>query len=116
MLDLPATAVICSCENISKGQLTELLDDGTAQSVKDLAGCCGAGTGCGGCKPMLNNLVDSYLKSQGKVVRNVICDHFPYTRQELRDLIGPQKDQRLRRCLEPGWPRRRLRNLQTGPG
>ncbi|OAV44568.1 nitrite reductase large subunit NirB [Lewinella sp. 4G2] len=87
VLDLPATAVICSCENITKGQLTELLDDGKAQSVKDLAGCCGAGTGCGGCKPMISDLVDSHLKAQGKVVRNVICDHFPYTRQELRDLV-----------------------------
>ncbi|MEM6769715.1 MAG: nitrite reductase large subunit NirB, partial [Bacteroidota bacterium] len=87
VLDLPAAAVICSCENISKGQLTELLDSGEAQSVKDLATCCKAGTGCGGCKPMLNDLVDRYLKSQGKVVRNVISETFPYTRQELRDLI-----------------------------
>jgi nitrite reductase (NADH) large subunit len=36
---------------------------------------------------MISDLVDRYLKSQGKVVRNVICEHFPYTRQELRDLI-----------------------------
>jgi len=87
VLDLPDTAVICSCENISKGQMTDFLDSGEAQSVKDLGGCCGAGTGCGGCKPMISDLVDSYLKSQGKVVRNLICEHFPYTRQELRDLI-----------------------------
>lgn len=87
VLDLPDAAVICSCENISKGQITELLDSGEAQSVKDLGVCCKAGTGCGGCKPMLSDLVDTYLKSQGKVVRNLICEHFPYTRQELRDLI-----------------------------
>lgn len=87
VLDLPAAAVICSCENITKGALTDLLDTGEAQSVKDLATCCKAGTGCGGCKPMLSDLVDRYLKSQGKVVRNVISEHFPYTRQELRDLI-----------------------------
>ncbi|MEL7160692.1 MAG: nitrite reductase large subunit NirB, partial [Bacteroidota bacterium] len=87
VLDLPDAAVICSCENVSKGQITELLDSGEAQSVKDLGTCCKAGTGCGGCKPMLTDLVDQYLKSQGKVVRNVICEHFPYTRQELRDLI-----------------------------
>jgi nitrite reductase (NADH) large subunit len=87
VLDLPDTAVICSCENITKGRMTELLDSGEAQSVKDLGTCCKAGTGCGGCKPMISDLVDSYLKSQGKVVRNLICEHFPYTRQELRDLI-----------------------------
>ncbi|MEM9527025.1 MAG: nitrite reductase large subunit NirB [Bacteroidota bacterium] len=87
VLDLPDAAVICSCENVTKGSLCGHLDDGSAQSVKGLAKCTGAGTGCGGCKPMLTDLVDRYLKSQGKVVRNVICGHFPYTRQELRDLV-----------------------------
>lgn len=87
VLDLPEDAIICSCENISKGTLTNFLHEGEAQSVKDLAHCCKAGTGCGGCKPILSDLVDRYLKSQGKVVRNVICEHFPYSRQEIRDLI-----------------------------
>lgn len=87
VLDLPDTAIICSCENVDKGSLCSLLDDGSASSVADLSACTKAGSGCGGCKPILNDLVDRYLKSQGKVVRNVICEHFPYTRQELRDLI-----------------------------
>ena len=87
VLDLPEAAVICSCENVTKGTLCGHLDDGSAQSVGDLVGCTKAGSGCGGCKPMLTDLVESYLKSQGKVVRNVICEHFPYTRQELRDLV-----------------------------
>lgn len=87
VLDLPETAEICSCESITKGRLTNLLDSGEAASVKDLGKCCGAGTGCGGCKPMLSDLVDQYMKSQGKVIRNTVCEHFPYTRQELRDLI-----------------------------
>lgn len=87
VLDLPDTAVICSCENVTKGSLCGFLDDGSASSVADLAACTKAGSGCGGCKPILTDLVDRYLKSQGKVVRNIICEHFPYTRQELRDLI-----------------------------
>ncbi|MEM9930172.1 MAG: nitrite reductase large subunit NirB [Bacteroidota bacterium] len=87
VLDLPDDAVICSCENVTKGTLCCHLDDGSAQSVKDLVSCTKAGSGCGGCKPMLTDLVESYLKSQGKVVRNVICEHFDYSRQELRDLI-----------------------------
>ena len=87
VLDLPDAAVICSCENLTKGTLCAALDGGSAESVAGLIGCTGAGTGCGGCKPMLGDLVDRYLKSQGRVVRNVICAHFDYTRQELRDLV-----------------------------
>lgn len=87
VLDLPDTAIICSCENIDKGTLCSLMDDGSASSVSELAACSKAGSGCGGCKPILADLVERHLKSQGKVVRNLICEHFPYTRQELRDLI-----------------------------
>ena len=87
VLDLPDAAVICSCENVTKARLCGHLDDGSAESVKGLTKCTGAGTGCGGCKPMLSDLVDGYLKAQGRVVRNVICEHFDYTRQELRDLV-----------------------------
>ncbi|PPK88387.1 nitrite reductase (NADH) large subunit [Neolewinella xylanilytica] len=87
VLDLPDAAVICSCENVTKGKLCGLLEDGSAASVKELVGCTGAGTGCGGCKPILSDVVENYLKAQGKVVRNVICEHFPFTRQELRDLV-----------------------------
>ncbi|WP_116126529.1 nitrite reductase large subunit NirB [Lewinella sp. IMCC34183] len=87
VLDLPDAAVICSCENITKGRLCGALDAGEADSVKGLVACTGAGTGCGGCKPILSDLVDNYMKARGKVVRNTICEHFDYTRQELRDLV-----------------------------
>ena len=87
VLDLPDAAVICSCENVTKGTLCGELAEGGASSVKELVACTKAGTGCGGCKPILSDLVENYLKAQGKVVRNTICEHFPYTRQELRDLV-----------------------------
>ncbi|MCP9236563.1 nitrite reductase large subunit NirB [Lewinella sp. JB7] len=85
--ELPEAAVICSCENITKGQLCGHLEAEQAHSVKDLIACTGAGTGCGGCKPILSDLVEQHLKARGKVVRHLLCEHFPHTRQELRDLI-----------------------------
>ena len=87
VLDLPDAAVICSCENVTKGKICGVLSAGEAASVPGLVACTKAGTGCGGCKPMLTDLVEGYLKSQGKVVRNTICEHFAFTRQELRDLV-----------------------------
>ncbi|MEO6452986.1 MAG: (2Fe-2S)-binding protein, partial [Ginsengibacter sp.] len=46
-----------------------------------------AGTGCGGCIPMVKDLMVHTMKSQGKYIRNVLCEHFNYSRQELYDLI-----------------------------
>lgn len=49
--------------------------------------CTKSGTGCGGCVPMLDDLLTFSMKSRGKEVRKVVCEHFKYTRQELFYLI-----------------------------
>tara|TARA_B110001454_G_scaffold213196_1_gene230995 strand:- start:1671 stop:4184 length:2514 start_codon:yes stop_codon:yes gene_type:complete len=90
-LDLPDTAQICSCENVSKGQICGAIKD---DSCEDLAGVIlstKASTSCGGCKPMVTDLVNETLKSLGKTVKNVICEHFDYSRQELYGIIKAKK-------------------------
>ncbi|MBZ0287400.1 MAG: nitrite reductase (NAD(P)H), partial [Anaerolineae bacterium] len=53
----------------------------------DVKRCTLAGTGCGGCVPMLTDILKSEMKRAGKKVINHICEHFPYSRQELYHLI-----------------------------
>jgi nitrite reductase (NADH) large subunit len=48
-------------------------------------------TGCGGCKPMVVDLVNETLKSLGKEVKETICEHFEYTRQELYGILKIKK-------------------------
>ena len=83
---LPDDAYICSCESISKGTICTEVKNGT-ETVEAIKKCTRAGTGCGGCVPMIKDLVNYTLKAEGKYVRNVICEHFNYSRQELYDLI-----------------------------
>nr|WP_321412728.1 nitrite reductase large subunit NirB [uncultured Carboxylicivirga sp.] len=87
VLDLPDDAVICSCENITKGNIVSAIEEGELTNVGQIKKCTKAGTGCGGCAPMLSDLMDAVLKASGKEVKKVICEHFAYTRQELFDLI-----------------------------
>jgi nitrite reductase (NADH) large subunit len=49
--------------------------------------CTKAGTGCGGCIPLVKDLINESLKKQGKAINQAICEHFQYSRQELYDLI-----------------------------
>jgi nitrite reductase (NADH) large subunit len=83
---LPAEAVICSCEGITKAAICEAVAAG-CETVDGIKKCTKAGTGCGGCVPMIKDLMVSALKSQGKAVRNVLCEHFDYSRQELYDIV-----------------------------
>jgi nitrite reductase (NADH) large subunit len=83
---LPDDALICSCEGISKAAVVNAVNDG-CENVDGIKKCTRAGTGCGGCVPMLKDIMVNTMKSQGKYIRNLVCEHFGYSRQELFDLV-----------------------------
>jgi len=83
---LPATAIICSCHNVSKGDIVEAMDAGYL-ALGDVKVETKASTGCGGCAALLKNIVDDQLSERGLEVDTAICEHFSYTRQELFHLI-----------------------------
>lgn len=85
-MDLPDDAVICSCEAVTKGNVCcSVLEDGN-ETMKSVAKATKATTGCGGCKPMVADLIKESLKTLGKTVKERLCEHFDYSRQELFDL------------------------------
>ncbi|MEQ1799856.1 MAG: nitrite reductase large subunit NirB, partial [Lacibacter sp.] len=90
IIGLPDDAVICSCEAITKGTICGAVELGY-ETVDAIKKCTKAGTGCGGCVPMVKDLMVHTMKTQGKVVRNVLCEHFDYSRQELFDLVKINK-------------------------
>lgn len=55
VLEWPASSTICSCLNISRGQLTDALQSG-ADTVEKLAESTGASTVCGSCRNLLCDL------------------------------------------------------------
>lgn len=86
-MELPDSAQICSCENVTKGDICQAIEDQNIQNLTEVKTCTGAGTGCGACSPMVSDIFDQQMKSMGKTVRKTLCEHFDYTRQELFDLI-----------------------------
>ena len=83
---LPDTAQICSCNNVSKGDLCAAIDGG-AQTVGDLKACTKASATCGGCSALVKQVLDSELEKRGVEVNNHICEHFAYSRQEIYHLV-----------------------------
>lgn len=59
----PDTAVICQCNNITKGDLEKLIASGVSSAIA-LSHQSGAGTVCGSCKPLLSELVGSTEKQE----------------------------------------------------
>jgi len=84
---LPDDAVICSCESVTKGDICNAVSAQGCETIDAIKKCNKAGTGCGGCVPMVKDLMVFTMKSQGKYIRNTLCEHFNYSRQEMFDLI-----------------------------
>ncbi|ANF83428.1 nitrite reductase large subunit (plasmid) [Acinetobacter sp. NCu2D-2] len=83
---LPETATICSCNNVSKAALCQAIEDG-ATSLGALKKCSNAATACGGCTPLVTQVLKAELKRHGVMVNNHLCEHFAYSRQELYHLV-----------------------------
>lgn len=83
---LPDSAQICSCYDVSKGQICQSIEDG-ATTVGELKSCTKAATGCGGCAALLTQVLNNQLEKMGVEVKKDICEHFPYSRQELYHLV-----------------------------
>ncbi len=86
IMALPDDALICSCEAVTKSTLCDAIRSGV-ETIDGLKKCCKAGTGCGGCVPMLKDLITGVMKAEGRYVRSTVCEHFDYSRQELLDLV-----------------------------
>jgi nitrite reductase (NADH) large subunit len=80
---LPDSAQICSCNNVTKGDLKCAIADGCGD-VPALKACTAAGTSCGSCVPLLKQL----LEAEGVEQSKALCEHFGQSRAELFEIIS----------------------------
>jgi nitrite reductase (NADH) large subunit len=84
-LELPDEAQVCSCHAVTKADICA-----AARATPDVAAvkkCTKAGTGCGSCLNLVKSLVGKEMAAQGLVLSTALCEHFPYSRSELFEVI-----------------------------
>ena len=84
-LVLPDSAILCSCHNVSKGEVVAAVRAGNHE-LSAVKSCTRAGTGCGGCGNLLKQVVEQTLADLGVEADKGLCEHFAYSRQELYHL------------------------------
>jgi len=87
---LPDGAQICSCNDVSKGELISCINNGTHE-LSLLKSECNAGTGCGGCGQLVGQVLDNELTKLGIEINHNLCSHFEYSRAELFDVVRIKK-------------------------
>ncbi|KAK6214412.1 Eukaryotic translation initiation factor eIF-1 [Pestalotiopsis sp. IQ-011] len=85
--DLEDDTQICSCHNVTKGDVVEVVKEGTCKSLGDVKACTKAGTGCGGCMPLVTTIFNKTMRDMGAEVTNHLCSHFSYSRADLYNIV-----------------------------
>jgi len=83
---LPDSAQICSCNNVSKRDLCTAIAGG-ARTIGALKQRTKAASSCGGCAPLVTQVLKAELMRLGVTVNNHLCEHFAFSRRELFDLV-----------------------------
>ncbi len=88
--DLPDEAAVCSCNNVTAGEIRCSVGEGGCTDLAGVKECTKAGTSCGSCLPLVKKLVSTELEKSGVEVSNALCEHFELSRAELFDVVRVQ--------------------------
>lgn len=96
---LPETAQLCSCYDVSKGDIINAVEGGCC-TMADVKATTEAGTGCGGCIQLVTSVLNNELEKRGVEVNTDLCEHFAYTRQDLYNIIKLEGIQTFEELLD----------------
>ena len=80
-------AQICSCNNVTKGDIRSAIVGEGLSKIGEVKACTRAGTGCGGCLPLVTDIFKAEMEKAGVEVNDHLCEHFAYSRQELFGIV-----------------------------
>ncbi|MDQ0191735.1 NAD(P)H-nitrite reductase large subunit [Paenibacillus wynnii] len=81
--------IICGCNGVSKRTIVDAINEKGCTSVNDIKACTKASASCGGCKPLVADVLTYVLGADGvKTVKEGICGCTTLSRDEVVDGIG----------------------------
>lgn len=80
--------IVCGCNGVSKGTVVTAINEKGCTSVNDIKACTKASASCGGCKPLIADVLTYVLGADGvKTVKEGICGCTTLSRDEVVDGI-----------------------------
>ncbi|MBP3953332.1 nitrite reductase large subunit NirB [Bacillus suaedae] len=89
---MPLSETICTCNNVSKGTIIEAVQNQGCATVDDIKKCTKASGSCGGCKPLVTDLL-SYIQSDEfdeAIEEKTFCSCTTLTENEVVEQIQVQ--------------------------
>lgn len=80
--------IVCGCNGVSKGTIISAIQEKGCTSVNDIKSCTKASGSCGGCKPLVADILTYVLGADGvKTVKEGICGCTMLNRDEVVEAI-----------------------------
>ena len=80
--------IVCGCNGVSKGAIVQAIQEKGCSSVNDIKACTKASASCGGCKPLVADVLTYVLGADGvKTVKEGICGCTTLGRDEVVEAI-----------------------------
>ncbi|MBP1963167.1 nitrite reductase large subunit NirB [Paenibacillus aceris] len=80
--------IVCGCNGVSKGAIVQAIQEKGCSSVNEIKACTKASASCGGCKPLVADVLTYVLGEDGvKTVKEGICGCTTLGRDEIVDAI-----------------------------
>src|SRR5690606_31732982 len=73
--------------NVTRGQIVTAIRKSDLCTVDSVKKCTRAGAGCGGCLPLVTDVLNAELRERGQVIKSSLCEHFDYSRAELYEVV-----------------------------
>lgn len=80
--------IVCGCNGVSKGAIVQAIQEKGCSSINDIKACTKASGSCGGCKPLVGDVLTYVLGADGvKSVKEGICGCTTLGRDEVVEAI-----------------------------
>ena len=101
---------------MTKGTICAAIADDGLTTVGQVKAATKAGTGCGSCVPLCTAILHHELEKAGVTIDRSLCEHFPFTRQQLFDIVRVRQVRTFERADLGLGQGPRLRDLPAGGG
>lgn len=81
--------IVCGCNGVSKGAIMQAINEKGCSSVNEIKACTKASASCGGCKPLVADVLTYVLGADGvKTMKEGICGCTLHSRDEVVEAIS----------------------------
>jgi nitrite reductase (NADH) large subunit len=95
--EMAESGTVCGCVGVTKGTIIRAVHDRGVNTMSQLKEVTRAGTGCGSCTKLCQDLLRAVAPEFEEEARRVLCACVPFSEDKLREIL---KSQRLRSVQE----------------